>query len=91
MVDHLDDLLDRCGSWREAFLVWLKTRSPVDVINWLKDFECPESRYVSQLKGIMQDSLQGRVEIKQEQALVNGNGATVLVPADRDQVLFFDS
>ncbi len=90
MVEHLDDLLDRVESWREAFLVWLRTRSPVDVINWLKDFECSESRYVDELKAIMQDSLRGRAEIRQEPVLVNGDRATVHAPADRESVLLFD-
>ncbi len=87
MIDHLDDLLDRVESWREAFLVWLRTRSPVDVLNWLKDFECTESRYVDELKTVMQDSLQGRVEIRQEPGR---NGAPALAPVDRESVLIFD-
>ncbi len=90
MVEHLDDLLDRVESWREGFLVWLRMRSPVDVINWLKDFECSESRYVDELKAVMHDSLQGRVEIRQEPALVNGDRATVHVGKDRESVLLFD-
>ncbi len=87
MVEHLDDLLDRVESWREAFLVWLRTRSPVDVINWLKNFECTESRYVDEIKAVMQDSLQGRVEIRQEPGR---NGDRALVPIDRESVLLFD-
>ncbi len=90
MVEHLDDILDRVGSWREAFLVWLRTRSPIDVLNWLKDFECAESRYVGELRGIMQDSLAGRVELKHEPAQANGNGVSGTVPSDHEKVLLFD-
>ncbi len=90
MVEHLDQILDSAGDWREAFLVWLKMRSPVDVLNWLKDFECPESRYVKEIKGIMQDSLHGRVEITQEQPGQNGHATRERVPVDRESVLIFD-
>ncbi len=90
MIEHMDDLLDRSGSWREAFLVWLKTRSPSDVLNWLKDFECGESRHVGDLRGIMQDSLSGRVEVRPEPTVLNGDGATVHAPTEPGGVLLFD-
>lgn len=87
MIEHLDELLDRAGGWREAFLVWLQTRSPLDVLNWLKGFECDESRYADELKGIMRDSLHGRVEA------VPGpetNGVPGHAPVDHDPILLFD-
>ncbi len=87
MVEHLDDLLDQVETWREAFLVWLRTRSPVDVLNWLKDFECAESRHADELKAVMQDSLQGRVEVRQDPWQ---DGAWGLAPADPESVLIFD-
>ena len=62
MVDRLDDLVDGCADWDDAFELWLRSRSVLDAFNWLKEWPVPTSRHSERLKEVMTRSLDGRVE-----------------------------
>jgi glycosyltransferase involved in cell wall biosynthesis len=62
MFDHLDDLLDRCEDWRDAFALWLRSRNPGDTLSWLANWPAKASRYSDALQAVMRESLDGRVE-----------------------------
>lgn len=61
MVRGLDEILDGSGDWQTPFLLWCRTRNALELLNWIKGFECNESRHAHAVKRIMGDSLEGRI------------------------------
>lgn len=62
MIGGMDEILDHSPGWREGFAIWCSSRSPFEILGWLKDFPAIESRHANELRKILGDSLNGRIE-----------------------------
>ena len=77
MVAALDDITDATKDWQGYFVMWLRTRSPVDAMTWLseahknKTHPIALSRHTEAIQQALRESLDGRVEAVQK---VPGNG-----------------
>lgn len=62
MCEGLDEIIDHSPEWQGHFFRWLRMRSPVEILGWLENFRCKESRHAAEVKAVMTESIKDRVE-----------------------------
>lgn len=89
MIDYMDSLLDQAGSWQELFYMWLRTRSPQEVLGWMEKFPCKASRHLDSMMEAMSEAVKDRVQPVDHQPgqvleLEAGGSTLIFDPEDSD-------
>lgn len=69
-TEHLDGLLDRCPNWMDPFREWCLIIPAANIMAWLHAAEFKHSKHADEIKGVMEQALQGRVKPIQAPELV---------------------
>lgn len=65
----LDSIIDGTEGWDSFFFQWLLSRNPDEVVRWYTNFTWRDSRHGRQVRQVMRDSLKGRVQANDPEAL----------------------